>query len=55
MKILASHYAIRVFGDMADTLLAYEKEHPELTRKECMDALWGNSEWSKNKVIPQVN
>ena len=48
--ISASPYALKVFGMMADELLAYEKDHPEKTRKECMDDLWGDAEWVEMRV-----
>jgi hypothetical protein len=40
----ANWYLLR---DLADELLDYEKKHPELNRKQCLDNLWKDAIWKE--------
>jgi predicted esterase YcpF (UPF0227 family) len=48
-EIKASPYAYKVFSQMADEVLSYQKEHPLLTFRQCCEILFADMEWVELK------
>lgn len=46
-EVSASDYAMKIFFQWEIELLSYEKDHPELSRRECLDALFSDVVWKR--------